>query len=111
MTGQTVEIVRCPPERTAEAVSLALCELAPTHRQEIAAGLLGPEGSHRQTDDGLVAALRGDRLCGAAWGQRQPGNTAVLWPPQLIPGEDVITAVRLAQAAVQALDAADVAMT
>ena len=45
---------------------------------------------------GCLSPCAAIRLCGAAWAQRQPGNTAVLWPPQLIPGERSRTAHPLA---------------
>ena len=40
MAIDAVEIVRCPPERRAEALALVLCEIAPSLRREIAGGLL-----------------------------------------------------------------------
>ena len=36
--------------------------------------------------EALYIATRAGGLCGAAWGQRQSGNIAVFWPPQLVTG-------------------------
>jgi ribosomal protein S18 acetylase RimI-like enzyme len=55
--------------------------------------------------------MRGGRVCGAAWGQRQPGNTAVFWPPQIVAGEDSQTAHRLAEVVVGHLDGSAIGMT
>ena len=38
------------------------------------------------------------------WGQRQAGNIAVFWPPQLVAGEDEQTAYWLAESAIAAFD-------
>lgn len=91
-------IMPCPDDRRAEAVSLALCEIAPTQRAELAAGLAA-EGAGSLPGQGLVVALRGEQLRGAAWVQRQPGNTAIFWPPQLNSGEAAETGLNLARAA------------
>lgn len=104
MASGPVEIVRCPMELRAEALALVLCELAPSLRREVAGGLLGIEDFETLSTDALYVARRGDRLCGAAWGQRQSGNIAVFWVPQLVPGESRETAYELAKAAVAALD-------
>ena len=102
-------ILPCPPRHREEALALVLCDLAPSQRREIAIGLnnsaAGADSTH-----GLYVAVRGERLCGAVWGQPQPGKTAVLWPPQLIPDENKGTAYRLAEAALRELDSLEVSM-
>lgn len=110
MSGAPLEIVLCPLARCGEAVALVLCEIAPSQRREIA-GALMDEGGCVTLNEALIVALRGQRLVGATWGQRQPGNTAVLWPPRLVADEDLQTAGLLAEAAVRHLDAAGVGMT
>jgi ribosomal protein S18 acetylase RimI-like enzyme len=55
--------------------------------------------------------MRGAKLCGAAWGQRQPGNTAVFWPPQLVLGEIRHTACQLASSVATELDRAHIGMS
>jgi GNAT superfamily N-acetyltransferase len=63
------------------------------------------------TNEPLYVALRGERLRGAAWGQRQTGNIAMFWPPQLVAGEDEQTAMKLAEAVIRALDETSIEMT
>src|SRR5262245_26527489 len=106
------EIISCPLNRRVEALSLVLCDIAPSQRQDIAATF--PETSPGDVElagGGLFVAMRGQQLCGAAWGQRQPGNTAVFWPPQLIPGETQQTADQLANTVAAERDRGRVAMT
>lgn len=107
MSSASLEIVLCPPGRRGDAVALALSQIAPSQRREIAGALLdaGDAG------EALYVALCGGRVVGAAWGQRQPGNTAVLWPPRLLASQDSQVAHRLAEAVVRHLDRAGVVMT
>jgi ribosomal protein S18 acetylase RimI-like enzyme len=111
MESVPLEILPCPPNRRAEALSLVLCDIAPSQRREIAGNLWQATGDAKSVASGLVVAVRGARLCGAAWSQPQPGNTAVLWPPQLVPGEPEQTASPLLRAALQWLDNAAVRMS
>jgi ribosomal protein S18 acetylase RimI-like enzyme len=106
-----LEIISCPPQLRTEALSLALCDIAPSLRREIAGELwLSTSDSISRGGEGLFVAMRGAVLCGAAWSQPQPGNTAVIWPPQLVPGEPEQTARRLLGSAVQWLDEARTGM-
>jgi mycothiol synthase len=98
-----VEICRCPPELRGQAIAVVLCELAPSLRREVAKPLLELSEA-AVTNEPLFIARRGERLCGAAWGQRQAGNVAVFWPPQLVSGEGAKTAEDLACAVVRDLD-------
>ena len=112
MTSASPEITACPTDRRVEALSLVLCDIAPSQRPEIATTLLETDVYPVQlAGGGLFVALRGERTCGAAWGQRQPGNTAVFWPPQLVPGEAQEVGHQLASAVVAELDRAEIAMT
>jgi mycothiol synthase len=111
MPIEVVEIVRCPPNLRAEALALVLCELAPSLRREIAGGLLNADDPHEVANEALYVARRGDQLCGAAWGQRQSGNIAVFWPPQLEPGEMADTAEQLAESVVAVLDGTSIQLT
>ncbi len=45
--------------------------------------------------DGLFVAVQGDHVLGAALARRQPGRTALVWPPRLtaVPGEQTGTAL------------------
>ncbi len=112
MAIDAIEIVRCPAELRAEALALVLCDLAPSHRRDVAGGLLDVEdiGRIRQANRS-ISHDGAAKLCGAAWGQRQSGNIAVFWPPQLEAGEDEQTAYRLAEAVVAELDETAVEMT
>ncbi len=111
MESAPLEIIRCPRQRIAEALSLVLCDIAPSQRREIAGELLGVDKRADVSHELLFIALRGDELRGAAWGQRQPGNIAVFWPPQLVPGEEGQTGVDLAESIVRLLDQTAVEMT
>ncbi|HEX4415355.1 MAG TPA: GNAT family N-acetyltransferase [Lacipirellulaceae bacterium] len=107
-----MSIVRCPPELRGQAFAIVLCDLAPSQRREMASPLLSENaGGENSALESLFIALRGEQLCGAAWGQSQVGNVAVLWPPQLVSGEDFETAQLLARAAVDDLDAKGVDLT
>lgn len=110
MSGGTSEIALCPPERRGEAVAIVLSEIAPSQRREIAGRLL-EGGGDTVSGEALYVARRGERLVGAAWGQLQPGNTAVFWPPHVVAGEGVETTGPLAAAVVRHLDRAGVGMT
>jgi mycothiol synthase len=109
MADSSLQIVLCPPERRGAAVALVLREIAPSQRREIAGELLDSDGG-AVLSEALYVALCRERLVGAAWGQRQPGNTAILWPPRLVADEDLRTAGLLADAVVRQLDAAGVEM-
>ena len=108
MSTAPLEIVRCPPELLGEALSLALCDLAPSQRREVAKDLLAIDGAAQLASEPLFIARRGGEVRGAAWGQRQSGNIAVFWPPQVVPGEDTQTGVSLAEGVIRALDDAAV---
>lgn len=105
------EIVPCPSELREEALALVLCEIAPSQRREIASALLDVGDLSEPPAEALYVALRNGRVCAAAWGQRQPGNTAVLWPPRVLADEESQIAHRLAEAVVRHLDEAGVGMT
>jgi ribosomal protein S18 acetylase RimI-like enzyme len=111
MQGGSLEIIRCPPQRISEALSLVLTELAPSQRGEVAASLLNVDDPSGLANEPLYIALRGEQLRGAAWAQRQSGNIAVFWPPRLVAGEDFSTAYELAAHVVQSLDGTSIEMT
>jgi GNAT superfamily N-acetyltransferase len=111
MTNALPEIVRCPAALRTEALALVLCELAPTQRRDVANSLLQINDEAELAREPLYVALSGGELRGAAWGQRQPGNVAVFWPPQLANSEDRHAAFSLAEAVVRDLDQAAVDLT
>jgi ribosomal protein S18 acetylase RimI-like enzyme len=111
MESAPLEVVRCPPNRQIEALSLVLCEIAPSQRREIGGDQLrSPPEIDSLPADGLFVAMRGDVLCGAVWVQPQPGNTAVLWPPKRVAGEPRQTAYPLLHAAINWLDSTVIGM-
>ncbi len=105
MSGPIVEIVPCPVDLNLEALAAVLSELTPEQRREIAPFQIG------EAVEGLYVALAGGELCGAAWGQRQPGNTAIFWPPKLIAPVSSDTAVRLTCAVAAAVDQVGIRMS
>jgi mycothiol synthase len=110
VTQAVVEIAPCPVKQVRNALELVLRDLTAEQRRNIAAQLVREhgDGSACQT---LLVAQRGNVLYGAAWGQLQPGRTAIFWVPQFAAPTTAEVAVDLAQAVVRALDAADVEMT
>jgi GNAT superfamily N-acetyltransferase len=111
MQGASVEIIRCPPQRVSEALSLVLSEVAPSQRRDVAGALLDVDDPAELANEPLYIAVRGARMCGAAWGQRQSGNIAVFWPPQLVGDEEHQTACQLAENVVRNLDDTAIEMT
>jgi ribosomal protein S18 acetylase RimI-like enzyme len=111
MSEGAVEIAPCPPGRRVEAIALVLTDIAPSQRGEIASVLMRETADWPEDAHGLFIAQRNSELRGAVWAQRQPGNTAVLWPPRLERDEPLSTAEELAGRAVDSLDVAHVAMT
>jgi ribosomal protein S18 acetylase RimI-like enzyme len=111
MQPDNVSIIRCPPHCVAEAISLILVDMAPSQRRAIAATLAHYEDAAELANEPLFIALNDKQFYGASWGQRQSGNYAVFWPPQLVTGHDLATARRLAEAVVRSLDETVVEMT
>lgn len=107
MPHDAPQISRCSNDLCAEALALVLCDLAPSERRVIASSLCN-SNSVAKSQEPLFIGVREGRLCGAAWGQRQTGNYAIFWPPQLAAGESTQTAFLLAEAVVRDLDAAGV---
>jgi mycothiol synthase len=105
------QVVRCPPELLPEALALVLCDLAPSQRRAVGRVLLAVEDASELANEALFIARRGGELRGAAWGQRQSGNFAVFWPPQLFPGEDEQTAYALAESVIRRLDETAIDLT
>jgi ribosomal protein S18 acetylase RimI-like enzyme len=76
-----IEVVPCPAKQLRNALELVLRDLMPEQRRSIAAQVIG-EHADGSVCDTLVVARRGNELCGAAWGQLQPGKTAIFWISQ-----------------------------
>jgi mycothiol synthase len=111
MVNAPPEILRCPAELRAEALALVLCDLAPSQRRGFVKSLTDLEDYDELAREPLFIARRGEQVRGAAWGQRQPGNIAVFWPPELVAGEDEKTAYPLAEAVMRELDETGIDLT
>jgi ribosomal protein S18 acetylase RimI-like enzyme len=111
MSSARPEIGPCPPQQIAEAAALVLCDVAPTSRREIAPELSDGFDAAAAASEAIYVALCDGAVCGAAWGQLQPGNTAILWPPQFSPGADTSAALPLVEGVVRELDAMGIGMT
>jgi mycothiol synthase len=53
--------------------------------------------------EGLIATHRDGRMVGAMFSQIEPGKTAIVWLPRLVPGEPESTAARLFAAMLESL--------
>jgi ribosomal protein S18 acetylase RimI-like enzyme len=104
MSSRAVEIVACPPAMCLDALSLVLSDLTLEQRREFAPTAPG------KPVEALVAAICNGELIAAGWGQRQPGSTAIFWPPQLYGGDEPELLSRLACGVAAALDAAGIRM-
>jgi ribosomal protein S18 acetylase RimI-like enzyme len=111
MHGGSLEIIRCPHNRVADAIALALSDLAPSQRREVASTLLDAEDRADLANEPLFVVTRGVNLCGAAWGQRQSGNIAIFWPPRFVGQASLETSIRLSEAVLHELDATAIEMT
>lgn len=104
-SGRGIEIVACPPALSVDAVALALADLTPEQRREFANVTPG------QPVEALLVALSAGEVVGAAWGQRQPGSTAIYWPPRWRKEAPADDSNRLACAVSHALDQAGIRMS
>jgi ribosomal protein S18 acetylase RimI-like enzyme len=111
MPLSSLKVIRCPPPLRAEALALVLGDLPPSQRREIANSLLQVEDAADLANEALYVALRGEQVRGAAWGQRQPGNIAVFWPPQVTGSHDPRIAEILAENVTRALDETAIVMS
>ena len=98
-TTSSLQVEVAAPEQRAEALRMVFQHLGQADLAAVVAGLL--EGANHDPTPltGLLVARRGKELVGAVWAQSQPGATAVVWPPQIVSGEQESTAVVLLDAA------------
>lgn len=104
MSSRKFEIIPCPPELSREALALAMADLTPEQRRDFAPLLTS------EPIEALVVAIESGKVCAAAWGQRQPGSTAILWPPRSTGELDVNLSRQLVSAVAAALDDAGIRM-
>jgi mycothiol synthase len=88
-----------PPQRWAEALALVFRDLVAEERAQRVEAVLAAGRSGGVPMDGLLQAQRGDVLAGALFLEIQPGRTALVWPPRLVPQEPAATARQLLAAA------------
>lgn len=105
MPAKSIEIVSCPPALSRDALALAMSDLTPEQRRDFS-----PEVTNAPIE-ALVVALENGELRGAAWGQRQPGSTAILWPPRFIDAKYVALERPLVEAVGHSLDSAGIRMS
>ena len=91
------QIHPCDPSHRNLAFELLLREFPPEERASLVERLATI--THPAQLSGLLGAYRANQLCGIVWAQCQPGNTAVLWPPQLFEQDASATADALLDAA------------
>jgi len=81
-----------PPERHRAALELLFSAMTPSERVAQMATSVAALRDGRLSLDGLLEAVRGDDLVGCVWASAMGGRAALLWPPQIVPGEDEATA-------------------
>lgn len=92
-----------PAEELEASLQLALRSISPEQRSRQVDSALADWRSGRIEGGTLLEGRRGDRRVAAVHWQLQPGRTAVLWPPGVVPGEPTATADHLFEAALQEL--------
>jgi ribosomal protein S18 acetylase RimI-like enzyme len=90
-----LSIRRVSPEGNAAALALAAQAWPPSERPGQLAALAQLVRSGQSDSLVLIAAYRGDRLCGAVLAQVLVGKAAVVWPPQLAASAHVAIAQQL----------------
>jgi len=84
-------------EQRREGLLLVYSHQSAEDRAARVESLLAEIGAGCGSAEGLLVALRQDHIVGAIYSQAHPGRTAVLWPPRLVRGEPMETALRLAE--------------
>lgn len=93
--SQSPEIVPVLPEDKPRALALIFAHLAPKDREEQIESILFTPLSGGNCTAGLLGAYRDNELAGAIFAHLQPGKTAQVWLPRLVPGEPAATALQL----------------
>lgn len=101
-------IVQVPTPQRAGALALICCRLSADDRADQVKAFSSAIGSDEGRLGGLLGAYRNGRLVGAVFSQVQPGKTAAVWPPRVVPGEPRITSEKLLEAACDFLENQDV---
>ena len=109
-TQQSLTIRPAGESSRSQATALVFGQLQESERAELLKTLLGLASKDSNPFAGLLEARRGESLVGAIWAQTQPGNVAVLWPPETVAHEPSSTSEQLLSAAVEFLESAGVTM-
>ncbi|MGE3406101.1 MAG: GNAT family N-acetyltransferase [Pirellulales bacterium] len=94
------------PDNPVPAENPRVCRVSPEERSGVAQMLGLLEDPGLADDVWLMAAWRGNRLAGGLWVRPQPGATALVEPPLVLPPDDVAIATALLCGAVQELSRA-----
>jgi len=111
MTSTTLKhppIVQVPTRQREDALALIFCRLPADDRADQIKEFSSAIGSGDILPGGLLGAYRNNRLVGAVFSQVQPGKTAAVWPPRVVPGEPRITSEKLLEATCDFLENQDV---
>lgn len=90
-----------PPQDAAVPLRLVFSRLGHQKAADYVEMLLPGVRSGEISTEGLLEARRRGRTVGAVFAQVQPGGTAVVWPPRLLPAEPQETAARLLESLCQ----------
>lgn len=90
-----------PPEGRIAALELVFSDLSREMRTSQLDHLKALQAAGQSTWEGIFEARRGDSLVGAVWINPQPGRAAGLWPPRVVSGESISTAMNLLESAIQ----------
>ena len=109
-TCDRLEIDTPPHDRQTDALRLVFQNLGDEVLEDLVGKLLPDTPDAPLPLSGLLEARRGERIVGAVFAQMQPGATAVVWPPELVDGEEGQTAAALMDATVDFLQAQPITM-
>lgn len=90
-----LQIQPTPPQRQYAALELLFDGLAQDERAAQMATTLAALRRRQLATDGLLEAIRGERLVGVVWASRCGPGAAMVWPPQLVEGEEESTATAM----------------
>ncbi|MGH7140820.1 MAG: hypothetical protein ACREHD_34245, partial [Pirellulales bacterium] len=101
---------RPPASLERESLDLAYLSLPVSQREQAVEELRQAAARGERSLEGLFAAWRNDGVSGAVLTERHPGESATLWPPQVIEGEPRSLADELLARALSGLKAQRVEM-
>lgn len=75
------KVTRCRSDAMRDALSLIFHSLTKAQRKDMVDVVVAANKSGEMDTSDLFVAERGEETIGAIWLQKQPGKTAILWPP------------------------------